>query len=288
MRMLLLIILIGLSGCKNKADQEKQSSALPIEKIVEDILHARFSGESLDPISRKYDSISIDDAYRMQDLLAQRLDSTYGPVTGYKIAFAVKEDFEKYGISEPVTAPLHKGMMIATGDTIDSEAFNLFIIEAEIVFTIGKTIDSFIEDTVVLKKYIQSVHIGFDIGDELYDVSNFPRSVPDYVAAGGGAKHFVVGAALDLKDLDLNSLMIRLFVNDELASEGPGRNLYGNPWNVMLWAINHLVKRGKILEPGDIILSGKVSHAFKASPELAMGKYVGEAGKLGKISCFVK
>ena len=98
----------------------------------------------------------------------------------------------------------------------------------------------------------------------------------------------MIGPAVDFNSINLDTLTLRLFKDEKLVYEGISTNTLSSPWNIMLWIANDLVKRGKNLNVGDVILCGKVASAVKLKPKDAIGTYRGECCGLGTIRCNVQ
>jgi 2-keto-4-pentenoate hydratase len=133
-----------------------------------------------------------------------------------------------------------------------------------------------------MKSYVESVHLGFDMSEAVFES---PSTAQDFIAGGAGSKYFMVGEGLDPDEIDLENVDLTIEFKDKIVYDGSSKNVYGNPWNVMLAVSNDLYKRGKPLKKGDLIFSGKAAPAFKINLEEASGTFTGTGSPFKPVSC---
>ncbi|MHC4509487.1 MAG: fumarylacetoacetate hydrolase family protein, partial [Planctomycetota bacterium] len=167
------------------------------------------------------------------------------------------------------------------GSTLSRGLFNEITLETEVAFTIGKRIDSPIKDVAELRSYVQWVHPAFDAGNFPYTGEQAKPTPSDMVAIGTGAHVFVIGPAMNPDKLNLSQIDLALARNGQTIRKSPARDVLGDPWNSLLWCVNHLDKFGLALEPGMVVLTGTAAPAIK-------GHYVGDCGPLGKVTLTIK
>jgi 2-keto-4-pentenoate hydratase len=170
---------------------------------------ARSMPELIAPPSQTNSPVSVEQAYLIQDRLAEKLINVLGPVKGYKVGFASESVFEKLGISEPAYGRLYADQIVEDSDTLAAADFFVFNMEAEVAFKIGKRIDKEVQNLQELKNYIQSVHAGFDISNNWYDPAKGGQTVSDFIANSGGSHYFVLGPPVDPNDVDVDKLVLK-------------------------------------------------------------------------------
>lgn len=284
-----LSLIIGCEPSEQHSDQMSFDEDTR-EQIVTGLLSARESKQTIPPVSERHGEFSIEEAYRIQELLTSELEQKYGAVTGYKIGFATPEDFDRLGIEEPAWGHLYADYEVENGGVVSVEDFILFHIENELVFVIDERIEQRIENREQLKPYIRSVHAGFDIADNVYD-QDYGITVSEFIANGVGAARFVVGPPVSLEAVDdLDDLILTLHKDGEKEYEGPSTKVLGSPWNIMKWLANDLIDRGHYLEAGDVVLTGKVAPAVRLASKDAHGEYVGTTSneQFGRVTITVE
>jgi 2-keto-4-pentenoate hydratase len=239
------------------------------------------------PISAALGPFTLAQAYGIQDEVARRMSAAWGPVAGYKVAYTSPPAQKASGVTEPATARLFAARRIEDGGTLRASDYLHLHVEAEVAFVVGRRIDKPVADAAALRPLVRSVHPGLDIPDMRFDPAGPPPGAADAVATGLGVPHFVLGPPHDVDTIDLAKVHIRLRHDGKVGYEGPAANVMGDPWNSLLWTVNHLVGRGLVLEPGHIILSGAVDKPYRPAGSPA-GQYVAEAGPLGRIKVVVQ
>ncbi|MBN2088030.1 fumarylacetoacetate hydrolase family protein [candidate division KSB1 bacterium] len=280
--LILTLSVIILSGCSKK-QTDSLSQKLPVSKMIAEMLKGRETLTPIQPLSAKYGDFSMDEAYLIQDELAKALEKSLGTLTGYKVAYASKAAREQFGISEPASGPLFRLQQVPDNSALKTTDFIGLLIETEVAFTIGKAIRQPLNSVEELKPFVQWVHPAFDLSDDRYDASEKKPGVADMIAAGTHAHYFVLGQAYNPNEIEIDSLDLKLIVNEKLERESPATEVLGSPWNSLLFLANQLVARGHSLKPGDVILTGTAAPAYKAKGAEAAGYYLGDCGPLGQV-----
>ncbi len=283
------ILCLQVAGIGSTAEGSTLSRSENKDKIVEMMVEGRKAQEQVPLPSEVFGPFSLEEAYRIEGSLAARLEKLYGPVAGYKVAFATEDALKKYDLEAPVTGSLYKSFEVPNGGSVSADAFFLFHIEAEIVFILAKDILEPLDSVEALAPYVASVHAGLDIADERFDIKEGQaRTISDFVANGSGARYFMIGEGHDPRSVNLDDLTLSLYKDGEKVYEGHSTNIMGSPWNVLLAIANAHVARGNPFRAGQAIVSGKVYSPFKASGADAVGEYIGDCGALGKVSLTVR
>lgn len=282
-----ILIVMTLSvifiACCAKNQTDSQSPKLPVSEMIAEMIKGRETLTPIQPLSAKYGNFSMDEAYLIQDELAKELEKSMGTLTGYKVAYASKAVREQFGISEPASGPLFRLQHLPDHSALKTTDFIGLLIETEVAFTIGKSIRQQLKSVEELKPFVKWVHPAFDISDDRYDASEAKPNVSDMIAAGTHAHYFVLGPACDPNEIEVDSLNLKLIVNEKLERESPATEVLGTPWNSLLFLANQLVARGHFLKPGDVILTGTAAPAYRAKGDAAAGSYQGDCGPLGQV-----
>jgi 2-keto-4-pentenoate hydratase len=282
MYVLLVSIPFLLVGPQTQAGTSEQSTMLG------KMLTAREKQIQITPLTHTFGDFSMEAAYYIQNSLAQEVAKTEGPVTGYKVAYASKVAQEQFGMKEPARGPFYMSQRLPNGSTLSCNTFNEIVLETEVAFTIGKKIDKPIKNVAALKSYVKWIHPAFDAGNFPYAVEQAKPTPSDMIAIGTGAHVFVIGPAMNPNKLDLSRIDLSLARNGKTIRKSPARDVLGNPWNSLLWCVNHLHKYGLKLEPGMVVLTGTAAPAYKVKGEDIKGRYVGDCGPLGKVTMTIK
>ena len=283
--LILLILILGLlpvGQSQARAERPQQNTMLG------QMLAARERQLQITPLSHTFGAFSMETAYYIQMVLAREVAKTAGPVTGYKVAYASKAAQKQFGMEEPARGPFYMSQRLPNGSALSRGLFNEIMLETEVAFAIGKRIDKQVKDVAELRSYVQWVHPAFDVGNFPYTTEQAKPTPSDMVAIGTGAHVFVVGPAMNPDALDLSQIDLALARNGKTIRKSPARDVLGNPWNSLLWCVNHLHKFGLTLEPGMVVLTGTAAPAYKVKGEAIKGHYVGDCGRLGKVTLTIE
>ena len=258
--------------------------AVDTDKIVREMLAARQARTQIPYPTKTYGSFDIERAYQIQADLAKELSKELGPVVGYKVAYASKAAQEQFGVTEPARGPLFSLQRVPSGSKLPAGHFMEIALETEVAFTIGKRIDHPIKDVAELKGCVRWVHAAFDAGDYPLVQGDTKPAAADMIACGAGSHVFVLGPAVDPKQVNVDAVSLKLVRNGQVIAESPATNVMGSPWNSLLWCVNHVVKLGGALEPGTVISTGTAAPAYKVKADAIKGNYVGGCGPLGQVT----
>ncbi len=98
-------------------------------------------------------------------------------------------------------------------------------------------------------------------------IENWKISLIDTVADNASSAAFVLGSQpVKLENLDLVNCKMVMTRGDEVVSQGVGKACLANPLNAAVWLADEMVRRGRPLLAGDIILTGALGPMVVAQP----------------------
>jgi len=96
-------------------------------------------------------------------------------------------------------------------------------------------------------------------------IKNWDIKITDTIADNASASHWVIGhKPVKLESIDLLNCKMVMTNNEEIVSEGQGRNCLGSPINATLWLAQKLVAMGTPMRAGDLILTGALGPMVSA------------------------
>lgn len=221
----------------------------------------------------------LNQAYEIQDLYIQCMGE---PVAGWKVGATGRAGREALQVDEPVCGPIFATGVYSSPANVAAPANSLYIVEAEFAFRMGHDLSPDTaphqRDTIVAA--VETLHPAIEIVDSR--LTKGLKSGGRWVVADGSANLAFVhgGGRSDWRTLDLSEHEVLVSLNGARTTSGNGAAAFGNPMNVLVWLVQHLVGRGLTLRRGDWVSTGLVTDVVT----LRSGDvYVADFGSLGVV-----
>lgn len=201
------------------------------------------------------DSLSIDEAYRVQELVVGRRVQSGESVAGYKVGCTSAAIRAQFGLSDPIRGCLLRPHVLAGDATIDSRTVVDCAVEPEFVLRVRRDLEGHDLEDADLRTAVDSVAIGVEVHN--YRFFHGTPTSQELIASNGIHASLVVGdeeAPLADQDLDVEGL--GLFVNGALIESGIGAEIMGGPLRSLRWLVGHLTDHGRKLNSGELVIPG--------------------------------
>jgi 2-keto-4-pentenoate hydratase len=253
--------------------------AAKIRAYADKLFQAERNRKAIAPLTDQDSSITVDDAYRIQLENVKTVLAMGHAISGKKIGLTSPGIQKQMGVSEPDYGHLYAAMDCKDGK-VNTAALLQPKIEGEIAFVLkadlagGKVTK---EDVVKATDYVVA---SFEIVDSR--IADWKIKLPDTISDNASSGRYILGAGkFKLSQVDLPTVTMKLYKNrGELAGEGTGAAVMGDPCISVAWLANRLWSYGVILKAGEVILSG----AFSSAPPAAKGdSFRAEFSTLGVV-----
>jgi 2-keto-4-pentenoate hydratase len=204
-------------------------------------------------------------------------------VAGFKAGLTTENAQKMFGVNYPLTGILYDSGKLEGSPVVDRTALRALLIETEIGFVIGQSINQPLLDVQELQQKVSAVMPAIELPGSGFAEMKVVKGV-DLIAANVGAAKFIVGTSRSHQGLNLNQVNVTLFYNGQALNEGKGVEALGDQWKAALWIVNSVLEQGYKVEPGHILITGALGKMVPGKP----GKYVADYGDFGKISFEVK
>lgn len=254
-----------MSSNSSKAESAPARRAL-IEELAAELYHALLQRRTVSPLRLRHPQLTIDDAYAISLGVLARRERAGERVIGKKIGVTSAAVQNMLGVHQPDFGFLTDRMLIADDGVVRiRDSLIQPRAEAEIALILrhalkgpGVTPQDVLGATAAIApcfEVVDSRIAGWDI------------RIIDTVADNASCGVFVLGGArIDPRPLDLASLKVRVWKNEQPLSEGLGSAVQGSPLASVAWLANTLGSYGVELKAGDIILSGSLVPLEPATP----------------------
>jgi 2-keto-4-pentenoate hydratase len=180
-------------------------------------------------------------------------------VVGWKIAATSVAGQRHINVDGPLAGRLLAGRQVPEGTSISLDGNRMRVAEAEFAFRLVRPLlkrpEVFSVDEVLAA--VGSLHPAIEIPDSRY--LDFTRvGGPQLIADTACACWFSVGTAAPetWRSIDLATHRVIAYRNDEIAGDGGGFNVLGDPRAALAWIANELRVVGDGLRAGDVVITG--------------------------------
>jgi 2-keto-4-pentenoate hydratase len=234
------------------------------------LVEARRSGEGLAELPTDCRPGSANEAYAIQDAVAQRL----GAIEGWKTGAPGPD-------AEPAYAPIFT--VIAAPGRFPAATQRLFGIEAELAFRLARDLPK--RDRPYTRDEAVAAVAGMHPAIELVDTRFADFAAVDALSkvadnqSNGALIHGPAVAGWQSLDLDLARPPITVTIDGKVAARTTG-NSGGDPLRLLTALANHCTGRTGGLREGDMITTGSITGLVFAKPGSVV---VGDFGRLGTV-----
>lgn len=209
------------------------------------------------------------------------------PLYGWKIAATSINGQRHIGVDGPLAGRILAERVIPNDGVFVLGSNLMRVAELEFAFLMGQDLapreTPYSQDEVLAA--VESLHPAIELPDSRF--AHFETAgLAQLVADNACAHRFVLGppALQDWRALDLAAHPGQAFRNGELAEQGVGANVLGDPRIALTWLANELSQHGMTLKAGQVVTTGTCVKPVAIS---AGERIEGDLGVLGKVSVTV-
>ena len=213
---------------------------------------------------------------------------TSGQVFGWKIAATSAAGQKHINVDGPLAGRLLAERVIADGGACPLGNNLMRVAEMEFAFRMAADLPPraapYTQDDVM--GCVDTLHPAIEIPDSRYH--DFTKvGLAQLVADNACAHRFVLGPAAPegWRAVDLAAHPVRAFVNEEVAGEGSGSVVLGDPRIALTWLVNELSCHQMTLRAGEVVTTGTCVKpvAIEAGETIS-----GDFGPLGRVAVTIK
>lgn len=222
-----------------------------ITAVAAQLTQARRSGVVIPALSPEPWKLAAADA-----IAERHADQLGWRVVGWKLGCTSELAKQILNSPGPFASRIFEGTVHASGDVVERPT--PIMVESEFAFTIGTTMEPRPTPWTVeeVRSHTAKVAPAAEVlrpRVEGFGVTSYLNVVADSGANDGA----VLGTAIAVEDApELASIPVRCMVDAEVTGQGVGADALGDPWNALVWLVDHLGPRSIPLEAGQIVLSG--------------------------------
>ena len=228
-----------------------------VETVALAIREAELSKKAIAPVRPQLggESADVDIAYAVQEANTQRALVEGRRLVGRKIGLTSVAVQKQLGVDAPDFGMLFADMSYGDGEAIPAGLLIQPKVEAEIALIINKDLTQEKHTYADIISATEYALPAVEVVDSR--IENWKISLIDTVADNASSAAYVLGSRpVKLENLDLVNCKMTMTRAGEVVSQGVGKACLSNPLNAAVWLADEMVRRGRPLLAGDIILTG--------------------------------
>lgn len=205
---------------------------------------------------------SIEDGYAVQARLNALLSERgLGAPVGYKIGCTTKTLQAYLKIDHPSSGVIFDSLLKQRHGRFERAELCNPGVECEIAVTLGRDLDQGDVDLKRAANAVATAHASIELVDARWsDYANV--STPTLVADNFFGAGCVIGPAVEIDPIRLESLHSRIAVDGEEIGSGVGGDILGHPLNALAWLAKRQADACRPLRAGDVVTLGSMVNPF--------------------------
>ncbi|THD75519.1 MAG: 2-oxo-hepta-3-ene-1,7-dioic acid hydratase [Bradyrhizobium sp.] len=259
-----------------------------IRRAAERLNQAEKTRKQVRQISLDHPSITIEDAYAIQQAWIEIKLAEGRTIKGHKIGLTSKAMQSALGIDEPDSGVLLDDMFFADGGVVPTDRFIGTRVEAELAFIMKQRLGGpgcTLFDVLNATDFVVPALEILDTRIERVDpATKSTRKIFDTIADNAANAGIVLGGRpIRPLQADLRWIGALCYRNGQLEETGLAAGVLNHPATSMAWLVNKIAPLGLALEPGQVVLSG----SFIRPIEARKGDTIqADYGPYGTVSCY--
>ena len=221
------------------------------QKFLDTFYRGAWAGELTPDVSK----LTINESYKVQDLVAQMRTERGEEVAGYKVGCTSEAIQSQFGLHEPINGRVFRPRIYEQGIELNWKDYVNCAVEPEMVIRISKDVSGIDLSDNELIHSIDYVSPGIELHN--YKFWFEPPTSQELICSGGIHAGLVVGDSRVKADkLSFENELFCVFKDDKLVTQAGASEIMGGPLHSLRWLVNFLTQRGLQLEEGSFVIPG--------------------------------
>ncbi|MGD9956816.1 MAG: 2-keto-4-pentenoate hydratase [Candidatus Nanopelagicales bacterium] len=250
------------------------------DELAASLYDARRTRVPVPPLTDDDATLTLEDAYLVQQGVVRRYLDDGDRIIGYKLGLTSKPMQQMLGVGSPDFAPVMASHVLEDGAAVAVTDFISPKLEAEIALVLGSELSGPDCTTLDVLRAVEGVVASIELVDSR--VADWRIKLVDTVSDMASSGAIIIGGgSTPAADVDLRTLGMVFTRDGEVIATGAGAAALGNPAAAVAWLVRTLHPFGATLPAGSIVMTG----ALHAAVPIAAGEtYRAEFDRLGSVS----
>jgi 2-keto-4-pentenoate hydratase len=253
-----------------------------LDGVARELLDAYATGTTVEPLTSRFDGLSLDDAYQIQTIQTRRRIAHGARIVGFKVGLTSAPMQLQLGIDQPDYGVLFDDMTYPADAPISIDRFLQPRAEPEVALVLARPLAG---PGLSVADVLGAV--GYAIpAIEIIDsrITDWRITLVDTIADNASSGGFVLGGTPEpVSGIDLALVGCVLRRNGRIVQTGAGAAVIGSPLHAATWLANTLAARGVRMEAGQVILTGSVTAAVPVSAGDAVTASIDRLGSVTAV-----
>ena len=226
-----------------------------LEQFANNFFDAFYQKKWLSEHTASMATLSLAEAYQVQDLVAQKRIAAGEAVVGYKVGCTSTAIRSQFGLTEPINGRLFQPHIFNANAQLDWSDFLHCAIEPEMVLKIGKDLrgENLSDDELI--DAIECISPGIEIHN--FHFWHTPPTSQELICSGGLLAGLVVGnTRVAPCDLSFQHELFSVYKNKTLITSAPASEIMGGPLHSLRWLVKVLTAKGCSLKESSLVIPG--------------------------------
>jgi len=231
--------------------------------IANEIRRHQKSAVEMDKITTRYPSITIEDAYKIQEMNTEKELDDGDQFVGWKMGLTSLAKQQSVGVNQPIYGRLLKSMEMSNEELYLQGLIHPRV-EPEFAFLMNKKLAGNHVTEQDVWEATEGIMPAIEVIDSRY--KDFSFNLVDVVADNASsAQFFLLKQIYAPNKFQWEKAMVRMKLNGRVVQEGKGSAVLGNPVRSVVELVKMLHSSGLSIEPGMIVLTGGITEAIHVS-----------------------
>ncbi|MCL2533752.1 MAG: fumarylacetoacetate hydrolase family protein [Nocardiaceae bacterium] len=246
-------------------DTEPTISEETITQAATRLATAAKTGVACAPINDLIGPSDIGVAYRVQQKLIDWQIEDGAVIVGRKIGATSLAVQTQLGVDQPDFGVLFDNMDVSDLPEVPTERMLQPKAEAEVAFRLGADLAEGDLDLDQIRAAVTGAVAALELVDSR--IADWKILITDTVADNASSGLYVLGDNwVTLDEFEPKDVVMKMYADDELVSEGNGEACLGDPLIALQWLARTAREYGEPLRAGQVVLSGALGPMVPAAP----------------------